>query len=250
MKKIIKVLFLLLASCVHEQQKVSSIDDLNDQKGYLDNQSVVSESYESKKKSLLNSLNQSLIQTTDLMEKADLTVDNLNESDESNKVVEVVISGVNLISASADQLKSLSESIYDLAQTAGIDLEEINKFRDKATVASNVARQAYDLTKSVDEDMKKLYEEQQKGIDLDLDSASEEIKQARINVDRAWEVTIKAKDHLIDLRGATKEVLDKVNAEITNNKKLEDIKRVVELAVQVAENAKETAQKVITSLNT
>lgn len=51
--------------------------------------------------------------------------------------------------------------MHDLAQMAEIDLEKIKESSDKAIVAANVAKEAYNLTKAVEQNMQKLYKEQE-----------------------------------------------------------------------------------------
>lgn len=235
MKKLIKILlsslFLLLSiSCS------------------LDNEGVNSKDYESKKQSILGELNQLLGQTTNSLKEAKNTTDNLNASNEANKVVEAVISAVNLISSAADQVKDATKNMYDLAQMAEIDLEKIKESSDKAIVAANVAKEAYNLTKAAEQNMQKLYKEQEKQLEILPDS--DEIKQAQEAVERAWKATVKAKDELIDVENAVKEALDKIKTEIANNTKLADIEEVAELVLQIAKNVKEIAQEVVDLLNT
>lgn len=235
MKKLIKILlsslFLLLSiSCS------------------LDNEGVNSKDYESKKQSILGELNQLLGQTTNSLKEAKNTTDNLNASNEANKVVEAVISAVNLISSAADQVKGATKNMHDLAQMAEIDLEKIKESSDKAIVAANVAKEAYNLTKAAEQNMQKLYEEQEKQLETLPDS--DEIKQAQEAVEIAWKATVKAKDELIDVENAVKEALDKIKTEIANNTKLADIEEVAELVLQIAKNVKEIAQEVVDLLNT
>lgn len=235
MKKLIKILlsslFLLLSiSCS------------------LDNEGVNSKDYESKKQSILGELNQLLGQTTNSLKEAKNTTDNLNASNEANKVVEAVISAVNLISSAADQVKGATKNMYDLAQMAEIDLEKIKESSDKAIVAANVAKEAYNLTKAAEQNMQKLYKEQEKQLETLPDS--DEIKQAQEAVEIAWKATVKAKDELIDVENAVKEALDKIKTEIANNTKLADIEEVAELVLQIAKNVKEIAQEVVDLLNT
>lgn len=235
MKKLIKILllslFLLLSiSCS------------------LDNEGVNSKDYESKKQSILGELNQLLGQTTNSLKEAKNTTDNLNASNEANKVVEAVISAVNLISSAADQVKGATKNMHDLAQMAEIDLEKIKESSDKAIVAANVAKEAYNLTKAAEQNMQKLYKEQEKQLETLPDS--DEIKQAQEAVEIAWKATVKAKDELIDVENAVKEALDKIKTEIANNTKLADIEEVAELVLQIAKNVKEIAQEVVDLLNT
>lgn len=239
MKKIIKILlsslFLLLSiSCS------------------LDNEGVSSKDYESKKQSILGELNQLLGQTTNSLKEAKNTTDNLNASNEANKVVEAVISAVNLISSAADQVKGATKNMHDLAQMAEIDLEKIKESSDKAIVADNIAKEAYNLTKAAEQNMQKLYKEQLKTrSDFDeIEQASDEIKQAKEAVEIAWKATVKAKDELIDVKNAVKEALDKIKTETANNTKLADIEEVAELVLQIAKNVAEIAQEVVTLLNT
>ncbi|ACL35282.1 OspD family protein [Borreliella garinii] len=231
MKKLIKILlsslFLLLSiSCS------------------LDNEGVNSKDYESKKQSMLGELNQLLGQTTNSLKEAKNTTDNLNASNEANKVVEAVISAVNLISSAADQVKGATKNMHDLAQMAEIDLEKIKESSDKAIVAANVAKEAYNLTKAAEQNMQKLYKEQ-----LKTQSDSDEIKQAKEAVEIAWKATVKAKDELIDVKNAVKEALDKIKTETANNTKLADIEEVAELVLQIAKNVAEIAQEVVALLN-
>ncbi|ACO38188.1 outer surface protein OspD [Borreliella burgdorferi] len=255
MKKLIKILllslFLLLSiSCVHDKQELSSKSNLNNQKGYLDNEGANS-NYESKKQSILSELNQLLKQTTNSLKEAKNTTDNLNASNEANKVVEAVINAVNLISSAADQVKSATKNMHDLAQMAEIDLEKIKNSSDKAIFASNVAKEAYSLTKAAEQNMQKLYKEQQKISESESDySDSAEIKQAKEAVEIAWKATVEAKDKLIDVENTVKETLDKIKTETTNNTKLADIKEAAELVLQIAKNAKEIVQEVVALLNT
>ncbi|MCD2374212.1 outer surface protein OspD [Borreliella burgdorferi] len=255
MKKLIKILllslFLLLSiSCVHDKQELSSKSNLNNQKGYLDNEGANS-NYESKKQSILSELNQLLKQTTNSLKEAKNTTDNLNASNEANKVVEAVINAVNLISSAADQVKSATKNMHDLAQMAEIDLEKIKNSSDKAIFASNVAKEAYSLTKAAEQNMQKLYKEQQKISESESDySDSAEIKQAKEAVEIAWKATVEAKDKLIDVENTVKETLDKIKTETTNNTKLADIKGAAELVLQIAKNAKEIVQEVVALLNT
>lgn len=235
MKKLIKILllslFLLLSiSCS------------------LDNEGVDSKDYESKKQSILGELNQLLGQTTNSLKEAKNTTDNLNASNEANKVVEAVISAVNLISSAADQVKGATKNMHDLAQMAEIDLEKIKESSDKAIVAANVAKEAYNLTKAAEQNMQKLYKEQEKQLETLPDS--DEIKQAQEAVEIAWKATVKAKDELIDVENAVKEALDKIKTETANNTKLADIEEVAELVLQIAKNVKEIAQEVVALLNT
>ncbi|WP_210369521.1 OspD family protein [Borreliella garinii] len=235
MKKLIKILlsslFLLLSiSCS------------------LDNEGVNSKNYESKKQSILGELNQLLGQTTNSLKEAKNTTDNLNASNEANKVVESVISAVNLISSAADQVKGATTNMHDLAQMAEIDLEKIKESSDKAIVAANVAKEAYNLTKAAEQNMQKLYKEQEE--QLKTLSDSDEIKQAKEAVEIAWKATVKAKDELIDVENAVKEALDKIKTETANNTKLADIEEVAELVLQIAKNVSEIAQEVVTLLNT
>lgn len=239
MKKIIKILlsslFLLLSiSCS------------------LDNEGVSSKDYESKKQSILGELNQLLGQTTNSLKEAKSTTDNLNASNEANKVVEAVISAVNLISSAADQVKGATKNMHDLAQMAEIDLEKIKESSDKAIVADNVAKEAYNLTKAAEQNMQKLYKEQLKTrSDFDeIEQASDEIKQAKEAVEIAWKATVKAKDELIDVKNAVKEALDKIKTETANNTKLADIEEVAELVLQIAKNVAEIAQEVVALLDT
>ncbi len=257
MKKLIKILllslFLLLSiSCVHDKQELSSKSNLNNQKGYLDNEGANS-NYESKKQSILSELNQLLKQTTNSLKEAKNTTDNLNASNEANKVVEAVINAVNLISSAADQVKSATKNMHDLAQMAEIDLEKIKNSSDKAIFASNVAKEAYSLTKAAEQNMQKLYKEQQKISESESESDysdSAEIKQAKEAVEIAWKATVEAKDKLIDVENTVKETLDKIKTETTNNTKLADIKEAAELVLQIAKNAKEIVQEVVALLNT
>lgn len=235
MKKLIKILlsslFLLLSiSCS------------------LDNEGVNSKDYESKKQSILGELNQLLGQTTNSLKEAKNTTDNLNASNEANKVVEAVISAVNLISSAADQVKGATKNMHDLAQMAEIDLEKIRESSDKAIVAANVAKEAYNLTKAAEQNMQKLYKEQEE--QLKTLSDSDEIKQAKEAVEIAWKATVKAKDELIDVENAVKEALDKIKTETANNTKLADIEEVAELVLQIAKNVKGIAQEVVDLLNT
>nr|AAA53355.1 outer surface protein D [Borreliella garinii] len=235
MKKLIKILlsslFLLLSiSCS------------------LDNEGVNSKDYESKKQSILGELNQLLGQTTNSLKQAKNTTDNLNASNEANKVVEAVISAVNLISSAADQVKGATTNMHDLAQMAEIDLEKIKESSDKAIVAANVAKEAYNLTKAAEQNMQKLYKEQEE--QLKTLSDSDEIKQAKEAVEIAWKATVKAKDELIDVENVVKEALDKIKTETANNTKLADIEEVAELVLQIAKNVAEIAQEVVTLLNT
>lgn len=235
MKKLIKILllslFLLLSiSCS------------------LDNEGVNSKDYESKKQSILGELNQLLGQTTNSLKEAKNTTDNLNASNEANKVVEAVISAVNLISSAADQVKGATKNMHDLAQMAEIDLEKIKESSDKAIVAANVAKEAYNLTKAAEQNMQKLYKEQEKQLETLPDS--DEIKQAQEAVEIAWKATVKAKDELIDVENAVKGALDKIKTETANNTKLADIEEVAELVLQIAKNVKEIAQEVVALLNT
>lgn len=236
MKKLIKILlsslFLLLSiSCS------------------LDNEGVNSKDYESKKQSMLGELNQLLGQTTNSLKEAKNTTDNLNASNEANKVVEAVISAVNLISSAADQVKGATKNMHDLAQMAKIDLEKIKESSDKAIVAANVAKEAYNLTKAAEQNMQKLYKEQEEE-QLKTLSDSDEIKQAKEAVEIAWKATVKAKDELIEVENAVKEALDKIKTETANNTKLADIEEVAELVLQIAKNVKEIAQEVVDLLNT
>lgn len=235
MKKLIKILlsslFLLLSiSCS------------------LDNEGVNSKDYESKKQSMLGELNQLLGQTTNSLKEAKNTTDNLNASNEANKVVEAVISAVNLISSAADQVKGATKNMHDLAQMAKIDLEKIKESSDKAIVAANVAKEAYNLTKAAEQNMQKLYKEQEEQPKTLSDS--DEIKQAKEAVEMAWKATVKAKDELIDVENTVKEALDKIKTETANNTKLADIEEVAELVLQIAKNVKEIAQEVVDLLNT
>lgn len=235
MKKLIKILlsslFLLLSiSCS------------------LDNEGVNSKDYESKKQSILGELNQLLGQTTNSLKEAKNTTDNLNASNEANKVVEAVISAVNLISSAADQVKGATKNMHDLAQMAEIDLEKIKASSDKAIVAANIAKEAYNLTKAAEQNMQKLYKEQEE--QLETLSDSDEIKQAKEAVEIAWKATVKAKDELIDVENAVKEALDKIKTKTANNTKLADIEEVAELVLQIAKNVKEIAQEVVALLNT
>lgn len=235
MKKLIKILlsslFLLLSiSCS------------------LDNEGVNSKDYESKKQSILGELNQLLGQTTNSLKEAKNTTDNLNASNEANKVVEAVISAVNLISSAADQVKGATKNMHDLAQMTKIDLEKIKESSDKAIVAANVAKEAYNLTKAAEQNMQKLYKEQEEQPKTLSDS--DEIKQAKEAVEIAWKATVKAKDELIDVENAVKEALDKIKTETANNTKLADIEEVAELVLQIAKNVKEIAQEVVDLLNT
>lgn len=235
MKKLIKILlsslFLLLSiSCS------------------LDNEGVNSKDYESKKQSILGELNQILGQTTNSLKEAKNTTDNLNASNEANKVVEAVIGAVDLISSAADQVKDATTNMHDLAQMAEIDLEKIKESSDKAIVAANVAKEAYNLTKAAEQNMQKLYKEQEE--QLKTLSDSDEIKQAKEAVEIAWKATVKAKDELIDVENAVKEALDKIKTETANNTKLADIEEVAELVLQIAQNVKEIAQEVVALLNT
>nr|AAA53362.1 outer surface protein D [Borreliella garinii] len=239
MKKLIKILlsslFLLLSiSCS------------------LDNEGVNSKDYESKKQSILGELNQLLGQTTNSLKEAKNTADNLNASTEANKVVEAVISAVNLISSAADQVKGATKNMHDLAQMAEIDLEKIKESSDKVIVAANVAKEAYNLTKAAEQNMQELYKEQLKTLsDSDeIEQVSDEIKQAKEAVEIAWKATVKAKDELIDVENAVKEALDKIKTETANNTKLADIEEVAELVLQIAKNVKEIAQEVVDLLNT
>lgn len=242
MKKLIKILlsslFLLLSiSCS------------------LDNKGVNLKDYESKKQSILGELNQLLGQTTNLLKESKNTTDNLNASNEANKVVEAVISAVNLISSAADQVKGATKNMYDLAQIAEIDLEKIKESSDKAIVAANVAKEAYSLTKAVEQNMQKLYKEQEEQLKTlsdsdEIEQASDEIKQAKEAVEIAWKATVKAKDELIDVENTVKEALDKIKAETVNNTKLADIEEVAELVLQIAKNVKEIAQEIVVLLNT
>lgn len=239
MKKLIKILlsslFLLLSiSCS------------------LDNEGVNSKDYESKKQSILGELNQVLGQTTNSLKEAKNTTDNLNASNEANKVVEAVINAVNLISSAADQVKGATKNMHDLAQMAEIDLEKIKESSDKAIVAANVAKEAYNLTKAAEQNMQELYKEQLKTLsDSDeIEQVSDEIKQAKEAVEIAWKATVKAKDELIDVENAVKEALDKIKTETANNTKLADIEEVAELVLQIAKNVKEIAQEVVDLLNT
>ncbi|MCD2349276.1 OspD family protein [Borreliella americana] len=237
MEKLIKILllslFLLLSiSCVHDKQELSS-------------------KYESKKQSILSELNQLLGKTTNSLKEAKNTTDNLNASNEANKVVEAVINAVNLISSAADQVKGATKNMHDLAQMAEINLEKIKNSSDKAILASNVAKEAYSLTKAAEQNMQKLYKEQQKISESESDySDSAEIKQAKEAVEIAWKATVEAKDKLIDVENTVKETLDKIKTETTNNTKLADIKEVAELVLQIAKNVKEIAQEVVALLNT
>ncbi|WP_421114489.1 OspD family protein (plasmid) [Borreliella americana] len=237
MKKLIKMLllslFLLLSiSCVHDKQELSS-------------------KYESKKQDILSELNQLLGETTNSIKEAKNTTDNLNASNEANKVVEAVINAVNLISSAADQVKGATKNMHDLAQMAEIDLEKIKDSSDKAILASNVAKEAYDLAKAAEQDMQKLYKEQQKISESESDYYdSAEIKQAKEAVEIAWKAILKAKDKLIDVENTIKETLDKIKTETANNTKLADIKEVAELVLQIAKNVKEIAQEVVALLNT
>lgn len=235
MKKLIKILlsslFLLLSiSCS------------------LDNEGVNSKDYESKKQSILGELNQLLGQTTNSLKEAKNTTDNLNASNEANKVVEAVISAVNLISSAADQVKGATTNMHDLAQMAEMDLEKIKESSDKAIVAANVAKEAYNLTKAAEQNMQKLYKEQEE--QLKTLSDSDEIKQAKEAVEIAWKATVKAKDELIDVENAVKEALDTIKTETANNTKLADIEEVAELVLRIAKNVKEIAQEVVALLNT
>lgn len=235
MKKLIKILlsslFLLLSiSCS------------------LDNEGVNSKDYESKKQSILGELNQVLGQTTNSLKEAKNTTDNLNASNEANKVVEAVISAVNLISSAADQVKGATKNMHDLAQMAEIDLEKIKESSDKAIVSANVAKEAYNLTKAAEQNMQKLYKEQEEQLNTLFDS--DEIKQAKEAVEIAWKATVKAKDELIDVENSVKEALDKIKTETANNTKLADIEEVAELVLQIAKNVKEIAQEVVALLNT
>ncbi|XOU12859.1 OspD family protein (plasmid) [Borreliella americana] len=253
MEKLIKILllslFLLLSiSCVHDKQELSSKSNLNNQKGYLDNEGANS-NYESKKQSILSELNQLLKQTTNSLKEAKNTTDNLNASNEANKVVEAIINAVNLISSAADQVKGATKNMHDLAQMAEIDLEKIKNSDDKAIFASNVAKEAYNLTKAAEQNMQKLYKEQLK-TSGSYYSDSDEIKQAKEAVEIAWKATVKAKDTLIDVENAVKEALDKIRTETMNNTKFADIKEAAGLVLQIAKNAKEIAQEVVALLNT
>ncbi|KEO61888.1 OspD family protein [Borreliella garinii] len=218
----------------------------------LDNEGVSSKDYESKKQSILGELNQLLGQTTNSLKEAKNTTDNLNASNEANKVVEAVISAVNLISSAADQVKGATTNMHDLAQMAEIDLEKIKESSDKAIVAANVAKEAYNLTKAAEQNMQELYKEQLKTLsDSDeIEQVSDEIKQAKEAVEIAWKATVKAKDELIDVENVVKEALDKIKTETANNTKLADIEEVVELVLQIAKNVAEIAQEVVALLNT
>ncbi|MCD2332516.1 OspD family protein [Borreliella americana] len=255
MEKLIKILlsslFLLLSiSCVHDKQELSSTSDLNNQKGHLDNEGVNSKDYESKKQSILSELNQLLGQTINSLQVAKHITDNLNVLDGENKVVETVISAVNLISSAASQVKGATKNMHDLAQMAEIDLEKIKKSSDKAILASNVAKEAYNLNKAAEQNMRKLYKEQEEQLKTQkAEPDSNEIRQTKADVEIAWKSTVKAKDGLIDVENAIKEALDKIKTETTNNTKLADIKEVAELTLQIAKNAKEIAQEVATLLN-
>ncbi len=191
-------------------------------------------------------------QTTNLLKEAKNTADNLNASNEANKVVEAVISAVNLIPSAADQVKGATKNMHDLAQMAEIDLETIKESSDKAIVAANVAKEAYNLTKAAEQNMQELYKEQLKTLsDSDeIEQVSDEIKQAKEAVEIAWKATVKAKDELIDVENAVKEALDKIKTETANNTKLADIEEVAELVLQIAKNVKEIAQEVVDLLNT
>ncbi|WP_210366409.1 OspD family protein [Borreliella garinii] len=242
MKKLIKILlsslFLLLSiSCS------------------LDNEGVNSKDYESKKQSILGELNRLLGQTTNSLKEAKNITDDLNASNEANKVVEAVISAVNLISSAADQVKGVTKNMHDLAQVAEIDLEKIKESGDKAIVAANVAKEAYNLTKAAEQNMQKLYKEQEEQLKTlsdsdEIEQASDEIKQAKEAVEIAWKATVKAKDELIDVENAAKEALDKIKTETANNTKLADIEEIAELVLQIAKNVKEIAQEVVALLNT
>lgn len=221
----------------------------------LDSEGVKSKDYESKKQSILGELNRLLGQTTNSLKEAKNTTDNLNASNEANKVVEVVISAVNLISSAADQVKGATKTMHDLAQMAEIDLEKIKESSDKAIVAANVAKEAYNLTKAAEQNMQKLYKEQEEQLKTlsdsdEIEQASDEIKQAKEAVEIAWKATVKAKDELIDVENAVKEALDKIKTETANNTKLADIEEVAELVLQIAKNVKEIAQEVVALLNT
>ncbi len=63
-------------------------------------------------------------QTTNSLKEAKNITDDLNASNEANKVVEAVISAVNLISSAADQVKGVTKNMHDLALVAEIDLEK------------------------------------------------------------------------------------------------------------------------------
>ncbi len=194
-------------------------------------------------------------QTTNSLKEAKNTTDNLNASNEANKVVEAVISAVDLISSAADQVKGATTNMHDLAQMAEIDLEKIKESSDKAIVAANVAKEAYNLTKAAEQNMQKLYKEQEEQLKTLSDSdeikqVSDEIKQAKEAVEIAWKATVKAKDELIDVENAVKEALDKIKTETANNTKLADIEEVAELVLQIAKNVKEIAQEVVALLNT
>ncbi|WP_210378669.1 OspD family protein, partial [Borreliella garinii] len=138
---------------------------------------------------------------------------------------------------------------------AEIDLEKIKESSDKAIVAANVAKEAYNLTKAAEQNMQKLYKEQEEQLKTlsdsdEIEQASDEIKQAKEAVEIAWKATVKAKDELIDVENAVKEVLDKIKTETANNTKLADIEEVAELVLQIAKNVKEIAQEVVALLNT
>nr|WP_324603018.1 OspD family protein [Borreliella garinii] len=123
---------------------------------------------------------------------------------------------------------------------------------DKAIVAANVAKEAYNLTKAAEQNMQELYKEQLKTLsDSDeIEQVSDEIKQAKEAVEIAWKATVKAKDELIDVENVVKEALDKIKTETANNTKLADIEEVVELVLQIAKNVAEIAQEVVALLNT
>ncbi|WP_210378736.1 OspD family protein, partial [Borreliella garinii] len=70
---------------------------------------------------------------------------------------------------------------------AEIDLEKIKESSDKAIVAANVAKEAYNLTKAAEQNMQKLYKEQEE--QLKTLSDSDEIKQAKEAVEIAWKAT-------------------------------------------------------------
>ncbi|WP_210380966.1 OspD family protein, partial [Borreliella garinii] len=113
----------------------------------------------------------------------------------------------------------------------------------------NVAKEAYNLTKAAEQNMQKLYKEQEEQLKTlsdsdEIEQASDEIKQAKEAVEIAWKATVKAKDELIDVENAVKEALDKIKTETANNTKLADIEEIAELVLQIAKNVKEIAQEV------
>lgn len=72
--------------------------------------------------------------------------------------------------------------MHDLAQMVEIDLEKIKESSDKAIVAANVSKEAYTLTKAAEQNMQKLYKEQEE--QLKTLSNSDEIEQASDDINK------------------------------------------------------------------